>query len=331
MSRPDALGPPKRLALLAATAGLLAACAGGGDDPSTTAPANATVSDRHSPPSSPTPTRPSADREPFSPPTAIDGSAASRPQPAPTVAVSGGDLPAEIVDAYTTAGGELIEPAEWAARYGTAGLPELTGPGVRLVEATRRAERSTHGWNRTDEAAWLAMATVDRDDLLAQLATAAGASGSPQRRSSVDNGADCVTDTYGPDTAGVTWRVNACGYPRYPQLVAVGVSRTGPSSEPPGLVDPTITLLAELLDANPASVEVRLGPPGADRATLHLSAHLEFPAARTVTALVDAAAGGPLAGWQVLRGDASALLSGPTGATWTLAEGVAVFDWAGRW
>ena len=45
----------------------------------------------------------------------------------------------------------------------------------------------------------------------------------------------------------------------------------------------------------------------------------------------DAVAGGPLAGWQTFPGEGSLLLSGPTGATWTLSDGVAVFTWSGRW
>lgn len=247
------------------------------------------------------------------------------------VPVSGGALPGEIVDAIRAGGGDLVDPAEWTARYGTTVLAELAGPDVRLAEATRRAERTGDAWNRVDEAAWLAVSRTALNDLLADLAAAARIDGPAERTARIDNGGECVTDRYPPDPAGAAWSVQGCAYPRYPQMIAVGITRTGPDADPPTAVDPTIGPLVELLDGELDYVEVRLGPPGPDTATLHLSAYVALPAGLDVTTATDAVLAGPLAGWQVLRGDDSVLLSGPTGATWTLSAGAAVFEWAGRW
>ncbi|HWL44562.1 MAG TPA: hypothetical protein VNQ73_16600 [Ilumatobacter sp.] len=324
MRPPDLLRSRYRLAPWVAAAAVLAGCSNATDTPA------ATTTTAHTSPS--IAGRGDADLTPTA--TATNGrgdDAVLAVEPAARiVTVSGGDLPAEITDAYRAGGGDLVDPAEWAARYGTAGLPELVGPGVRLVEATHRADHSPAGWARVDEAAWLAVATADRDELLAELAAAAGVDGSADRTPGTDNGGDCATDTYPPDPVGVVWTVQGCSYPRYPQMVAVGVTRRGPTSAPPEVVDPTVGPLVELLDGQVGFVEVRLGAPGPDTATLHISVHVTRPAG-TPTDAADALLGGPLAGWQVLRGEGSVLLSGPTGATWTLADGVAVFDWAGRW
>jgi len=247
----------------------------------------------------------------------------------PTVTVEGGDLPAELVDGYTRNGGDLVDPAEWRGRFGQSPLPEVTGSGVRLVEGLRRMELVDGHWNRTDEAGWLAMTADGRDSVLGILRSAAGIVGVASSATSTDQGADCVIDTYPPDSSGVSWQVQGCSYDKFPRLVSLGLSRTGPSDDPPAPVDPTAVTVAETVDGSVTFVEVRFGEPAPDGSTLRLSTNLESPG--EFSAAATAVADGPLAGWQTFPGESSLLLSGPTGATWTLSEGVAVFTWSGRW
>lgn len=245
-----------------------------------------------------------------------------------TVEVTGGDLPVAVVDGYGSGGGDLIAPAEWFARYGTSPLPGVDGPGVALVEATRRIEEATDGWARTDEANWLAMSSEDRDILIDELAGAAGVEGSAIRTSDSSEGGDCVSDTYPATSAGVVWVVQGCRYERFPRLVALGVSRSGGTFEQPAAVDPTIPAVIDQLDGTLSHAEVRFGSPSPDGSTLHLSAHVSFDGdLDTAVAVAD----GALQGWQRFPGENSLLLSGPTGTTWTFAPSVAVMDWAGRW
>lgn len=256
--------------------------------------------------------------------------AQSSATPAPgTVTVSGGALPGEIVDSYRTNGGDLVDPVEWTGRYGTSALPSLVGDGVALVEATRRFESVDSGWERTDEANWLTIADTDRDSLLVELAAAAGITDTATRTSSSQDGADCAIDTYPSTQASVRWVVQGCSYERFPQLVALGVASTAASSQPPTVLDATMTSFIDTLDGTISFAEVRLGSPGPDGATLHLSAQVHFDG--NLTDADDAVSSGVLADWQRFGGEDSLLLSGPTGATWTLSDGVGVFEWAGRW
>lgn len=249
--------------------------------------------------------------------------------PAGTVEVSGGALPPGLVDGYRVNGGDLVYPAEWSGRFGNSDLPHLTGPGVTLVEALRRVERGDEGWTRTDEAGWLAMTPTDRDETISELAVAARISGIPQRSDRTDQGADCAIDTYPTDTAGVDWQIQGCSYEQFPRLLALGVIRTGPTHEGPTAIDPTVGALVDALDGAITFAEVRLGEPGSDGSTLRLSTHVTTTADTNTAS--ELAADGPLAGWQSFPGDGSVLLSGPTGATWAISDGVAVFNWGGRW
>jgi hypothetical protein len=246
-----------------------------------------------------------------------------------TVAVDGGELPEPLVAGYARNGGDLVDPAEWSGRFGRSALPELTGHGVKLVEGLRRTELVAGRWVQTDEAGWLAMTGDDRDSLIDSLRDAADIVGVASRSTSTDQGADCVIDSYQPDTDGVSWQIQGCSYETFPDLVSLGISRTGPSDVQPPLIDPTIATVADTIDASVIFVEVRLAEPGADQSTLRLSAHLATQLGFESAA--DAVAAGPLAGWQTFPGEGSLLLSGPTGATWTLSDGVAVFTWSGRW
>ena len=169
-------------------------------------------------------------------PGAAAASAADTSVPA-TVAVSGGELPAQIVDGYATNGGDLVTDEEWTGRFGPSGLPRLSGPGVTLAEAVRRVEQRDGGWVRTDEASWLAMSSDDRDTVLRAVAEAAGVRGTPTRTGSTEQAADCVIDAY-PAVDGVEWTVQGCAYERFSQMIAVGVSRTAATDTAPGCVGP---------------------------------------------------------------------------------------------
>lgn len=243
------------------------------------------------------------------------------------VDVSGGALPSPVIDGYRTNGGDLVDPAEWSARFGGSPLPRITGPGVVLVEAVDRVEQRDGEWFGTHETSWLAMVDRDRDAAIADLAAAAGLDGTAERTHDTDQGADCVLDTY--TASDVTWQVQGCNYEQFPRMVALGVSSSGHSSAPYEGLDATISTLVDVLAAEVTYTEVRLGAPGPDGSTLHLSAHLATDLDHA--ALAQLATAGPLRDWHVLVGEDSTLLSGPSGATWALSDGVAVFSWAGRW
>jgi hypothetical protein len=310
-----------------AIVGLVAAgCTSQGDSSTPPRTATSTATEASAPA-----TNPAAPATATVPPSSPAHGEPSLPDGAPvTVQVTGGELPAALVDGYHTNGGDLIDPAEWTGRYGRSDVPDLSGPGVRLVEGLHRAELRDGHWINTDEAGWLAMSRDDRDSVMASLRAAADIAGEPSRSTSAQQAADCVIDTYPPDRTGVGWQVQGCTYAKFPGLLSLGVSRTGPSDDAPtALIDPTLTPVAAAIDGAVSFVEVRFGDPGKDGSTLRLSAHLTSQ--RDLTAASAAVTGGPLAGWQTFSGEASLLLSGPTGATWTLSDGVAVFTWSGRW
>lgn len=319
---------PEHLARTALAVGLVAAgftgCTHSAVDGDSLSPSP--LAEPTSPPLAPTPPDANDTAASSTPPAQSSGVKAPTPG---TVTVSGGALPGEIVDSYRTNGGDLVDPVEWTGRYGTSALPSLVGDGVALVEATRRFEGVDGGWERIDEANWLTMADTGRDSLLAELAVAAGITDTATRTSSSQDGADCAIDTYPTTQASVGWVVQGCSYERFPQLVALGVSRTAASSQPPTVLDATMTSFIDTLDGTISFAEVRLGSPGPDGATLHLSAQVHFDG--NLTTVDDAVSSGVLADWQRFVGEDSLLLSGPTGATWTLSDGVGVFEWAGRW
>ena len=114
----------------------------------------------------------------------------------------------------------------------------------------------------------------DRDSMMDSLRAAADIVGVASTTTSTDQGADCVIDTYQPDTDGVSWQVQGCSYEKFPGLVSLGISRTGPTDDPPPLIDPTIATVADTIDGSVTFVEVRLGEPGAgsvDPASLRAS------------------------------------------------------------
>lgn len=299
--------------------------AGCSSHPSTARPT--TVTD--APPAPVTASTPTAAGASTSTSTTTTASAAGSSTLTALVSVSGGDLPADVVAAYKTGGGDLVDPVEWRGRFGAAPVPELSGPGVRLVEATQRGELVDGRWKRTDEFNWLAMSTAGRDDVLDEMARAAGLDATPTTSTAVEQSADCVVRTFDADADGVEWRLQGCSYPRFPRMIAIGVTRTGPSEQAGATLDPTVAIVAGELAGQVSFSEATLGEPGADGSTLRLTVHLATG--------MDAAAGGDqlehgsLASWQTFPGDGSLLLSGPTGATWTLSDQVAVYAWAGRW
>ena len=252
---------------------------------------------------------------------------------ATAIAVGDTDLPREVVDAFQGAGGDLVRPSEWTGRFGSvSSFPEMVGSSTRVVEALQRIEpaESGDGWVRTDEMSWLVIDDRGRDELLDAVASGVGSAGGWDPAASTDEGAECLN---GPlDTAFVgVWTLQGCDYRRFADLLAIGLTRTGVSSDGPALIDPSVVAVSSTLGGRVVFSEVRLGQPGADGATLHLSAQVRFDEPVDLTTAVDELVVGVLPGWQVLRGDGSVLLSGPTGATWTITPTVAVFEWAGRW
>ena len=118
----------------------------------------------------------------------------------------------------------------------------------------------------------------DRDSMLDSLRAAGGIVGVASTTTSTDQGADCVIDTYQPDSNGVSWQVQGCSYDKFPRLLSLGVSRTGPTDEPPALIDPTIATVADTIGGSVTFVEARLAEPAPDGSTLRLSAQLDSAA-----------------------------------------------------
>ena len=77
------------------------------------------------------------------------------------------------------------------------------------------------------------MSRDDRDSMMDSLRAAAGIVGVASTTTSTDQGADCVIDTYQPDRDGVSWQVQGCSYDKFPGLLSLGISRTGPTDDPP--------------------------------------------------------------------------------------------------
>jgi len=319
----------RRAMTLAVVAVVLAGCAhdAGSEPSSTAAPSTAPVTDALDDPGGSAGQLPPGSADPPASSAVVD---AIGDGPAATLEVSGGDLPPSVTGAYTSNGGDLITPEEWRRRFGESHLPAVAGPGVMLVEATQRVERRDGAWLRTDEASWLAMSNQGRDAILTELAEAAAADGEPTRTPSNIQGADCVVDSYPVSSGDVEWTVQGCVYENFPRMVAIGISRSATTdAPPPDAADPTVAPIVVALDGTITFSEVKLGAPGPDGATLHLSTQVSTAAG--VDAASIAVTTGPLAGWQTFPGEGSLLLSGPTGATWTLSDHVAVFTWAGRW
>ncbi len=265
------------------------------------------------------------------PPAMDAGLTDTTPRQLDPIEVGNGALPAEIVDAFVNAGGDLVRPDEWARRFGSpVGFPDLHGSSGRVVEALSRVEATEEGWHRTDEMSWLVLDDRDRDELLTDVATGLGAVGGWESTTSIDQGAHCTVAQL-PTIAEADWTIQGCRYPRFTDLLALGVTRNVRTTDRPAVLDTSIVAVATVLGGRTTFSEVRLGQPSADGSTLHLSAQVRFDVPIDVDTASERLTAEALPGWQVLKGEESVLLSGPTGATWTVTSTVAVFEWAGRW
>lgn len=246
--------------------------------------------------------------------------------------VDGDPLPSEITSAIRAGGGELAATATWTARYGTGGLPEITGPQVLLAEATLTANAQPDGWHRTDERNWLFTDTSHggRDQIITQLATAAGLPATPTA-SSTDTveSAPCLQHTW--TLAGEVWRVNGCTYPHYPGMLAVGIGHDHTTTDPPPTVEPSCGQVATATAGRIDRVNVRLGHPAAtgSTTTLRTSVHVTFNRHNDDPVAVLTAVAGPLAGWQPNPGDQSTGLTGLAGQ-WVVTALDATFTSDGR-
>jgi hypothetical protein len=252
----------------------------------------------------------------------------ARPDP---IEIGDGGLPTEIVNAFVNAGADLVVPDEWTRRFGApADFPELRGSSGRVVEALSRVEAKDAGWRRTDEMSWLVLDDRDRDELLTDVATSLGAVDGWEATTVIDQGAHCALAQL-PTIADADWTIQGCDYPRFTDLLALGVTRRVDTTDQTAVLDTTMSAVAVALDGRTTFSEVRLGQPSPDGSTLHLSAHVRFDVPIDVDTASERLTTEALPGWQVLKGEDSVLLSGPTGATWTVTSTVAVFEWAGRW
>ena len=122
--------------VLLATATACSTNTAGNDTASTTAPAVAAPSLAPVASTSvPVESAPTVTDAPTPTDTAAVLATTSRSAASVEVVVSGGALPTAVASAVTSNGGELVDTAEWDARYGLVGLPIVAGPGVRLVGA----------------------------------------------------------------------------------------------------------------------------------------------------------------------------------------------------
>jgi hypothetical protein len=253
---------------------------------------------------------------------------------AASIAVVGDPLPRNVTDAILAKGGELVDPGSWDSRYGTVGLPRITGTRVRLVEASIDARRMTNGWQRTDELQWLFEDTSHNglDDLLDNLAAAAGiASWSHAGAPKLVDGADCATRTYTQPGDSTEWRLQGCAYPKFPGMYAVGVGRDGLFADgDPQNVEPTAQQVAAAVDGRIDAYTVTFGRPAATGSVSTLRTTVTVSYTGDARATADNLVRGPLAGWQRFPGDASIMLSGSSGTSWVIGSGTATFDGQGR-
>lgn len=236
-----------------------------------------------------------------------------------SVAVSGGSLPTDVVDAVTSGGGELIDTSSWDARYETFGLPRITGSGVKLAGAKITVESAGESsWRRTDGLQWLYMDASHSglDEILDLVALAAGVDAWEMTVDlSTVNGADCVTRTY---TRTATWTIEGCAYPVFPGMFATAVTRETVTDVAPTLPDPTVAQVATVLGGTIEETVIEFGSPKPGGVTtLTSSAVVFYPGDRAsaVTALTD----GPLAGWDVLRGDGADVFTSGS-LRWTISD-----------
>ena len=236
-----------------------------------------------------------------------------------SVAVSGGSLPTDLVDAVTSGGGELIDTSSWDARYETFGLPRITGAGVKLAGATITVESAgAANWQRTDALQWLYMDASHSglDEILDLVALAAGVDAWEMtvERSTV-NGAECVTRTY---TRTSTWTIEGCAYPVFPGMFATAVTREAVTDVAPTVPDPTVTQVASVLGGTIEETVIEFGSPKPGGVTtLTSSAVVVYPGDRA--SAVTALTAGPLTGWDVLRGDGADVFTSGS-LRWTISD-----------
>ena len=260
------------------------------------------------------------------------------PEPGGLVVVDGGLLPRAVVDAITRRGGELVDSSVWDARFETYGLPHVVGDGVMLVEASLDATRDVNGWQRVDQLQWLLEDASQHgaSALLDQAAAAAGVSGlAVVETTELVDGAECTkrvyTDSASASAFPTVWTLQGCAFPNLPGMYSLGIGREGGfvGTEAP-TVEPSVGQVANTLGGTVDEVHVAFGHPEATGSvtTLRITAHVSFDG--DVASAVAAVAGGPLAGWQQVPGDASVMLSGTGGANWVISDGTARFSFDGR-
>lgn len=250
-----------------------------------------------------------------------------------SVEVSSSAVPADVAKALRGNGGELVDTEDWTNRIDTLGLPVLTGPGISLVEATLEATNTASGWERLDELQWLFTTPTPRDDLLDQLAFAAGiAAVEPSTDNSTVDSADCTIRTYDDPATSTTWDLQGCTFPTFENMTSIGISRTAYVSDAngPTPLDPSIAAVLDDLDAtgHVADVTATFGAPTpGSTSTLTMATTIEPDDADPATAL----SSGALSTWNRTDGEAGLVVfAGSPGTTWTVTNGTVRFTHEGR-
>lgn len=245
------------------------------------------------------------------------------------IAVSGGELPSVLVSSLRAQGGELVDTAEWVARYGSAGLPILTGPGVKVVAAEYRVDATAQGWQRSDGLQWLAVSNEPVDAVLGRFvaATHPDTVTATVSRTHTDPTAQCV------EWVVANWTYTGCDYtdPALVNMIAVSATRqldTPTLADSGGRFDPFAAVLFDELDAELRTASVTFGQPDPTGATwiVQLVATVDDPD-HQLRALTDTL----LTGWRAAHGEL-ALFTSPTGATVAAnPDGSITYRMAGSW
>ena len=250
-----------------------------------------------------------------------------------SVEVSSSAVPAEVADAVRSGGGELADTGDWTGRFDTLGLPVLTGPGIALVEATLEATNTASGWERVDELQWLFTSATSRDDLLDQLAFAAGiAAFEHASEDSTVDAADCTVRTYDDAATATSWNLQGCTFATFEHMRSIGISRTVyvTDANGPAPLDPSIAAVLDDLDAAAGVVDVTAtfgAPTPGSMSTLQMTTTIEADVEDPAALL----ASGSLSAWNRADGEAGLVLfTGSPGTTWTVTDSTVRFIHEGR-
>ena len=256
---------------------------------------------------------------------AVDSALAELPAgPGRTVEVDSGPVPATVSEAIEAGGGVMSTTATWEALADLAGLPVVTGDGVKLVAATQTVAAIGAGFHRTDELQWLFSDRAGKGvaGLLDEVAVAAGVITWPvSAQQSTVAGAACTERTY--ESGDVVWELSGCDYERYRPMVAIGVSRRGDFATGTAYSVPSVFALVDATGASVGSSSIEFVSEPRNGLNLFVDLELFPPAGSTADEMLSRARTA-LVGWKELGGEESSLFTSLT-ESWAVGATVLRF------